>query len=133
MSGISDEDRAMSAGPVPQVCYLPDCIAPPKWAVTDLAGQGQLGACTDHLPRLASRKMRRINRLGGDQRVIVSPLFEVDHVSQLAPLVAVGSEVYGLVANRELAERVDKLSITDFAVLVRSYGGHGGTEDENDA
>ena len=108
----------MTEETAPSECYLPDCPASPRWGVTDLDGAGRLAVCTPHLPRLVHRKMKRT-----DARVIVSPLFEVGDVAELAPLVAVGCEVYGLCADLEIPRRVDSLPDADYAALVRSYGG----------
>ena len=109
----------------PRVCWLPDCRTAPRWGVTDLAGQGQLGACEPHLARLVERKLRREDRQteDGAARVVVSPLFEVENVADLAPMVAVGAEVYGLVVKREIAALVRSLSDDELDALFRSYGG----------
>lgn len=108
---------------MPTSCYLPDCSTAPRWRVSDLNGEGALGACEPHLARLVDRKQRRLGAAGEESRVILSPLFEVEDVRDLAPMIACGAEVYGLVAAREIPGMVDSLSGAELDALFRSYGG----------
>lgn len=106
-------------------CYIPMCSTVPRWRVSDLDGAGQLDVCERHLARLVERKLRRMDERteDGSARCIVAPLFTVEDAADLAPLLAVGAEVYGLCANREIARLMSELDGSALDALLGAYGG----------
>lgn len=80
------------SGNVVELCVK--CVRPARWKVCDTAGEGARVACDEHLPRVASRCVRRF-----DGPAVVSPMFLAGHVDDLAPLLLLGADVYGLVAD----------------------------------